>query len=219
MEPASQHAGSQQSTSGSQTGISLEDMRQQLISHEQDIIVRVVLQLWSQEHNPRPAMAYVNPTISPHQQGQQAESASRVSRIADLEAELAQPQAERQLPHQGGLLPRDSGSYDPIIPQSAEAQDSASGPVESVEIFFPVVERSTLVQIIENRFKPTNIYRLLATEKDWADAQRTITIGGIEFKQLERDGKECEYRMGNFFIAWAAYSGILAKCYDPRLLS
>ena len=166
-------------------------MRQQLRSHEQDIIDRVVLQLRSQEHNPRSGTAYVNPTISPHQQGQQAESASRVNRIADLEAELAQLQAERQLLHRGGLQPRDSGTYDPILPLSAEAHKSASGTVESVEILFPGVERSTLVQIIENRFKQTNIYRLLATEKDRAQVQRAINIGGIEFEQSERDGKEC----------------------------
>ena len=43
------------------------------------------------------------------------------------------------------------------------------------------------------------------------EVQRTINIGGIEFEQSEQDGKECEYRMGNFFKAWAAYSGILVK--------
>ena len=90
MEPTSRPASSQQSTSGSQAGISLEDMGQLLRTHTQDIIHRVVLQLWSQDHNPRPATAYVNPSISPHKQGQQAESASRVNRMADLEAELAQ---------------------------------------------------------------------------------------------------------------------------------
>ena len=69
MEPASRPASSQQSTSGSQVGISLEDMRQLLRSHRQDIIDRVVLQLRSKEHNLRPAMAYVNPTISPTSKG------------------------------------------------------------------------------------------------------------------------------------------------------
>ena len=140
MEPTSWPASSQQSSSGSQVGISLEDMRQLLGYHEQDIIDRVVLQLWSQEHNLSPATAYVNLTKSPHQQGQQAESASRVNRIADSEAELAQLQAEHQLPHQGVLLSRDSGTYDHILPLSAEAHESASGTVESVEIPFPVVE-------------------------------------------------------------------------------
>ena len=78
-------------------------------------------------------------------------------------------------------------------------------------MLFPGVERCTLVQIIENRFKPTNIYRLLASEKDRAEAQRTISIRGIEFDQTERDGKESEYRMSGFFKAWAAYTGILVQ--------
>ena len=58
--------------------------------------------------------------------------------------------------------------------------------MESVEALFPGVERSTLTQIIENKFKPTNIYRLLATERDQAESQRTICIGGVEFEQAER---------------------------------
>ena len=91
------------------------------------------------------------------------------------------------------------------------AIESASGTVESVEALFPGVERSTLTQIIENKFKPTNIYRLLANERDRAESQRTICIGGVEFEQSERDGKEGEYRMSSFFKAWAAYSGILVK--------
>ena len=94
----------------------------------------------------------------------------------------------------------------PIIDEGG----STSGIVDSVETLFPGVERSTLVQIIENRFKPTNIYRLLATEKERAETHRTINIGGVEFEQMERDGKESEYRSG-FFKAWAAYFGILIQ--------
>ena len=83
--------------------------------------------------------------------------------------------------------------------------------VELVEILFLGVEPATLVQIIENRFKPTNIYRLLATEKERAESQRVISIGGVEFEQAERDRKESKYRMTSFFKVWAAYSGILVK--------
>jgi len=83
--------------------------------------------------------------------------------------------------------------------------------VDSVETLFAGVERSTLVRIIENRFKATNIYRLLASEKERAGADRTIDIGGVEFEQPERDGKESEYRVSSFFKAWAAYCGILIK--------
>ena len=71
--------------------------------------------------------------------------------------------------------------------------ESASSTVDLVETLFPRVERSMLVQIIENRFKPTNIYRLLASKKERAEANRTIDIGGIEFEQNERDGKDSDY--------------------------
>jgi len=105
--------------------------------------------------------------------------------------------------------------YPPLPSSIVLGSESASGIAESVEILFPGVERATLIQIIENRFKPTNIYRLLATEKDRAESQRTINIGGVEFEQAEHDGKEGAYRMTAFFKAWAAYGGILAKL--PRM--
>ena len=89
--------------------------------------------------------------------------------------------------------------------------ESAKAGAESIESLFPGVERRTLTQIIENQFQPTNIYRLLASEKERAETQRTIMIGGVEFEQAEQDGKEKNYQMSNFFKAWAAYSGILVK--------
>ena len=88
----------------------------------------------------------------------------------------------------------------------AERDYAQGGPPASTQL-----EQSTLTQIAENRFKPTNIYQLLASEKERAELQRTISIGGVEFEQAERDGKESEYRMSSFFKAWAAYSGILVK--------
>ena len=86
-----------------------------------------------------------------------------------------------------------------------------------MEVLLSGVERGTLVQIIENRFKPINIYRLLASKKDRAETQRAITIRGIEFEQAERDGRESEYRLSSFFNASAAYSGILVKLAPPLL--
>ena len=80
-----------------------------------------------------------------------------------------------------------------------------------MENSFPDVERGTLIQIIENRFKPTNIYCLRASEKEQGEFQRTISIGGGEFEQAERDGKESESRMSSFCKAWAAYGGIILK--------
>ena len=100
------------------------------------------------------------------------------------------------------------GTYAPPLPHHGESA-SAGATMDSVEMLFPGVEHVTLMQIIENRFKPTNIYRLLASEKDRAESQRVISIGGVSFEQGEREGKESEYRMGPFFKAWAAYCGIL----------
>jgi len=85
--------------------------------------------------------------------------------------------------------------FHPIQTPIAVAGENACGIADSVETLFPGGERTTLVQIIENRFKPTNIDRLLASEKDRAETHRTINIGGVEFEQPERDGKESEYRM------------------------
>jgi len=101
-----------------------------------------------------------------------------------------------------------------LFPRESE---SVSTIAASVEVLFPGVERSTLLQIIENRFKPTNIYWLLASEKKGAEMQRTISVGGIEFEQAERDGRESEYQISSFFKAWAAYSGILVQLAPSHL--
>ncbi|KAG0136592.1 hypothetical protein HOY82DRAFT_598831 [Tuber indicum] len=53
---------------------------------------------------------------------------------------------------------------------------------------------------------------ILATrELEPLQTNQYLPIGGVEFEQAERDGKESEYRMSSFFKAWAAYSGILVK--------
>jgi len=89
--------------------------------------------------------------------------------------------------------------------------------IESVEMLFPGVERTTLQQIIENQFKLTNIYRLLASEKERSETHRMINIKGVEFEQAERKRKESEYSMSIFFKPWAVYSGILIKLAPHRL--
>ena len=116
-----------------------------------------------------------------------------------------------------GEGPRVPDNRDMFTPLPILYDESASASIDSVEILFPGVERSTLTQIIENRFKPTNIYRLLVSEKDRAESQRVISIGGVSFEQEEREGKESEYRMGPFFKAWAAYCGILTKLAPQAL--
>jgi len=61
------------------------------------------------------------------------------------------------------------GIYDPSQPLFPHESESASTISASVEVPFAGVKRSTLVHNIENRFKPTNIYQLLASEKDQAE--------------------------------------------------
>lgn len=114
---------------------------------------------------------------------------------------------EQQMAH----APEALNTYNRTCDIVGITSEGASGVVKFVEILFLGVERATLVQIIENCFKPTNIYRLLATEKECAESQRVISIGGVEFEQAERDRKESKYRMTSFFKVWAAYSGILVK--------
>ena len=162
-------------------------MRELLHSHEQDIVDRVVLHLRSQPppqpsitpedqpapHYPvpgtQPAQHYPLPGIHP------APANPTLVRIAELESQLAQLRAasHRALSLTDLNAP---GMLHPTQPPILGEGKSASGIVDSVETLFPGVERSTLVQIIENRFKPTNIYRLLASEKERAETHRTINI-------------------------------------------
>ena len=187
-------------------------MRELLRSHEEDIVDRVVLRL----RTTHPAF---HESVLPNRQlapspiiNQRALAPNpRLAQIAELESQLAQLRQEETAQQPPLQEPRALGMYGPNPQLASMGDESASGIAESVEILFPGVERSTLTQIIENRFKPTNIYRLLAREKERAESQRTINIGGIEFEQAERDGKKGEYRMTSFFKAWAAYSGILTK--------
>ena len=199
------------SISPSERSINLTTMRELLRSHEQEIVDRVVLQLGMQNHSqPTTTRPDLPPTHHQVPGTQPIQANPTLTRIAELEAQLAELRAlnqhSQQLPQPIPL----GTSYPTQTPIAVEGE-SAGGIVDSVETLFPGVERSTLVQIIENRFKPTNIYRLLASEKERAETHRTINIGGIEFEQAERDGKESEYRMSGFFKAWAAYCGILIK--------
>jgi len=134
-----------------------------------------------------------------------------LARITELEGQLAQLQKEREKQQTLVREPQTLGMLDPTQPPSPQERQSAPGIIESVEVLFPAVERCTLVQIIDNQFKQTNIYRLLASEMERAESQRMIRMGGVEFEQAKRDGNSCEYRMSKFFKAWTVYLGILVK--------
>ena len=99
----------------------------------------------------------------------------------------------------------------PARAQNQNVSESASSILDAVPTMFPGVGRGPLLQIIENRFKPTKIYSLLASEKERAETHKTINIGCAEFKEAEREGNESEYRMTSFFTAWAFHTGILIK--------
>ena len=195
----------------------MDTMRELLRSHEQEIVDRVILPLHSQNPNPErpnhhsPASPYSQPLLNPTQDTHRAHHGATLARITELESQLAQLRKESEQQQALVREPPALGTFAPAHPPTLQERESAPAIVESVEVLFPGVERSTLLQIIENRFKPTNIYQLLASEKERAESQRTVSMGGVEFKQAERDGKECKYRMSSFFKAWAVYSGILLK--------
>jgi len=203
-------------------------MRELPRSHEQDIVNPVVLQLRSQPppqpgilpadppapHYPvsgtQPAQHYPLPGTQP------APANPTLIRIAEFGTQLAQLAAASQRDLSLTEL-RAAGMLHATSPPIIGECPSAGGIVDSVQNIFPRVERSTLVQIIKNRFKPTNIYRLLASEKQRAETHRTINIGEDEFKQPESDGKQSESHMSSFFKAWAPYCRILI-ILEPRAL-
>jgi len=193
------------------TAISLTTMRELLRSHEQDIVDRVVDQLTSRNPSlPSPTLPSPHIPHNPHLGGEPPPANPILTNILQLEAQLAELTAANS----EELIvtePRAYSMLNPTYTAIAGEGESTSGIAGLVESLFPGVERSTLVQIIETQFKPTNIYRLLASKQERAETNRTINIGGIEFEQNERDRKESDYRMSNFFKAWAAYSGILIK--------
>ena len=195
-------------------------MRELLGSQEQDIIACVLQQLNTQTDT-QPVPASSNPLsthpapsnqLSPQPNSTQTKIQELESQLAELRGQIVGGQRANRNTEPG--LP---STYNPTQFPMPPAGESSSTTADSVEILFPGVERGTLVQIIENRFKPTNIYRLLASEKERAESQRTISIGGVEFEQAERDGRESEYRMSSFFKAWAAYCGIIVKL-APHML-
>lgn len=129
---------------------------------------------------------------------------------AELESQLATLQAQEEQQHhsveQGAI-----GTFDPIHSILPPTDKSASGVLDLVETMFPGVERTTLVQIVENKFKLTKIDRLIASKKDGTKTHQTINIGGVDFKQGEHEGRQSQYWMSSPPKAWAAYSGILIK--------
>jgi len=142
----SQAASRSISPAPSDTPISLHTMQALLRSHEQDIVDRVVLRLSSQ-----------HPSL-PHQTTQPPQHNPIHAKISELEGQLALLRDEGEREWRAQREPEAAGMFNPSQLPILPACESASGIADSVEVLFPGVERATLVQIIENRFKPTNIY-------------------------------------------------------------
>ena len=195
----------------------LNDIWELLQSHEEDIVNCLVHQLNSQNPNSsRHHHARATPQPPPSNGFMTDQPRNLTSyRITELENQLAQLLAKQELEEVGredsGAEPATLGMYNPLHSTFQEIRESASSITESVEIFFRGVEHRTLLQIIENQFKPTNLYRLLATEKEQPKSQPTLNIGDIECEQTESDDKMGEYKRSGYFKAWAAYSRILVK--------
>ena len=145
-------------------GIKLDDMGELLRSHENDIVNQVVLRIQSQNQAASPGANHAIPARQdPSHQALVVDPG--LLRITELENQLARLRAERDYAQAGPPAASHLGAYNFIPPPATLARESASAITNSVEALFPGVERSTLTQIVENRFIPTNIYRLLAMKR------------------------------------------------------
>ena len=125
-------------------------MRELLRSHEQDIVDPVILQLSAQNLPRHNVTQTVRETSGHSPPGTRPPALNpTLTRIAELERQLAQPrehsEQERML-----IEPNPFSILNPTHIHIAQASESASGVIDSVETMFPGVERATLQQIIEN---------------------------------------------------------------------
>ena len=159
-------------TASPEIPIDVNTMRELLRSHEQDIVERVVQQLSARNQPlqipsplcPRelPRRVALAPIYPPTQ-------SATLGNIAELERQLGQLREESEQERATMEELQAPGTYNLCPPSITHPSESASGIADSVKVLFPGVERSTLVQIIENRFKSTNIYRLLASKMERAE--------------------------------------------------
>ena len=149
--PPSLHEPSPQTASISREAISIEDMQELIRSHEEDIVDQVFLRLSSQNNRPTPTpprLPTIRATLSPRE----PEPNTTRARIGDLAKQLAQLQVEQELSQASRHVGREPSTCNHTPPLAGLGIESTSATAESVEAIFPGVERSTLTQIIENRF-------------------------------------------------------------------
>jgi len=147
------------SRSPSDIPVNLSTMGELLRSHEQDIVDRVVLQLTSNNQNPQSCTPqHARQLPIPPQGTQPHQPNSSHSGIARLESQLGEFRKQREQGLADVREPKALGMYYPSEPLFPQGSESTSTITVSVEVQFPGVAWGTLVQIIENRFKATNIY-------------------------------------------------------------
>ena len=128
--------------------ITLHDMRELLRSQEDEIVDRILLRPCS-SNNPTSTPPLNRHPAQQLPSGQQPPLKTTNSRIAELESQLAQLQAERGHTQANPdlALAQEPGTYNPILPLLTVGTESASALGESVEALFPGIEGSTLTQI------------------------------------------------------------------------
>jgi len=146
-------------------------------SQEQDIVDRVVLQLTSNYQNPpSPTPLHAQTLPIPTQETQTHQPNSTHSRIAALKRQLAEPRKQREQGLADMRAPRTLCMYNPSQHLFPDKSESSSMIAASVEELFLGVKCGTRVQIIETRFKRTNIYQVLSSQKAEAEREQTISI-------------------------------------------
>jgi len=149
MEDTTRH-----SHSHPEPALRLNDIRALLQSHEHEIVNRVVTQLNTHQPPAQPPTPINRRTAAHPPIPVQSQNLTSM-RITELENQLAELRAAQDIEQAEttGEELRALGTYNPTYSFSRDMRENASGIPESVELLFPGVERSTLVQIIENRFR------------------------------------------------------------------
>ena len=130
-------------------------------SHEQDTFNQVIQQL-SAQYPPLQTLCPLRTQKLPHRVASThlLMQSATVSKIAELECQLAQLRDEREQERATMEGLQAPGMYNPCPSAIPHPSGSASGIAGSVVVLCPDIKRSTLVQIIENWFRPTNIQPL-----------------------------------------------------------
>ena len=144
--------------------IHLNTMSELVRSHEEDIVERVVQRLGSQ--NSILPKAPTSNILAQHPAAlvnRPSQDKPTIAGVTVLESKLAR---QREQGIQNQIISngqRAIGMFKSNQPLPLQASEGALAIGDSVEVLIAGVERATLVQTMEKRCKPTNIYPLLAS--------------------------------------------------------